>query len=117
MLTICAKLMIRKSRDDAERMLKAPPTILTPETMGVGFLLWLGSIAATSFAMNLGRLSEGWMFVVMSWPLVLGVVIVKIERIILKRNGGWTPTGPNVPCPTIEDDVDPKDMSPTARAG
>ena len=72
-------------------MLKAPPTILTPEVVGIGFVLWLASIGGASFAMHTGRLAEGWMFAVMSWPLVLGALVVKIERIILRRRGEWAP--------------------------
>ena len=81
-------------------MLKAPPTVLTPEAIGLGFILWLVSIAAASVAMNLGKMSEIWMFVVMSWPLILGVVIVKVERVLLRMGGGWSPSEPHNPAET-----------------
>jgi hypothetical protein len=69
-------------------MIKAPPTVLTPETLGLSFLVWLASIGATSFFMHLGKVGEGWMFVVMSWPLVLGVAVVAVERTIYRLRGG-----------------------------
>ncbi|GEM_PF-3062390 len=84
-------------------MLKAPPTVLTPEAIGAGFILWLLSIAAAAVAMHKGIISEIWMFVVMSWPLVLGITIVKIERTLLRMRGEWSPSEPHNPeeaaCP------------------
>ncbi len=79
-------------------MLKAPPTVLTPEAIGFGFILWLVSIAAASVAMNFGKISEIWMFVVMSWPIILGVTIVKIERTLLRMRGEWSPSAPHSPA-------------------
>ena len=94
-------------------MIKAPPTVLTPEAIGFGFILWLCSIGVTSLLMNLGKAGEGWMFAVMSWPLVLGFIIIVVERTLFRLRGG----DPNAlpvpddapaasPTPTSDDSID-----------
>lgn len=68
---------------------KTPPprAMVGPGCATAGFFVWLGSIGLGSVMLSKGTIPEWGMFVVLSWPFMVGIPLVFAEAMLQRRHG------------------------------